>query len=258
MPSPIGVPQSQMVDSNQLPTPVWLQFFLTLWNRTGGALGSASVLLDTISNVPGSILIRNLAQWVGLAPAAQGSVLQMGALLPQWGNVSGTSFANQNKNLFLAGPLAGVAVAPTFRGLGYQDLQSGEFPGTVTNDNAIAGNLGEIISSQVILGAPVALGTGVTSDITFINLTAGDWDVWGNIAIDAAPTSAKGWINQASVTDPGAPNSGAYIQWVTSQCLPVGLTRISLAGAATVYLSINATFGGVMNAYGFLGARRQR
>jgi hypothetical protein len=258
MPNPIGVPQSQMVGDDKMPEPVWLQFFLTLWSRTGGSLGSATLLLDSIANAPGSILIRTLVQWVGLNPGSPNFVLQMGAILPQWGNVSSASFANQIKNLFLAGPLNGAAVAPTFRTIGYQDLQAGQAPGTATNDNAVVGNVGEIISSQVASGAAVALATGVAKDITSINLSAGDWDLWGNIATSAAPTSANGWINSVTAVDPGAPNQGAYIQWVTSQCLPVGMMRVSLAAPETLYLSINATFGGALSAYGFLGARRRR
>lgn len=141
--------------------------------------------------------------------------------------------------------------------------------GTQTNDNAAAGDIGEIISSTVLAGASVPLTSSVAADITSIALTGGDWDVWGNIVTNpnAATTSTftSGWISATSATFPTAPNSGAYAAFSLSTGagaalgIPVGTTRISLAGATTIFLSCFVTFSvSTMGGYGYIGARRVR
>jgi hypothetical protein len=55
----------------------------------------------------------------------------------------------------------------------------GQIPGTATNDDAAAGKLGEIISSNIVVGSAVSLTTNTPANITSLSLTAGDWDVWG-------------------------------------------------------------------------------
>ena len=254
-----------VVDKNTgLATPIWLNFFLSLWTRTGGATGTPTLILDSFSSVPGSTLYRGLATWLGLAPGAQYKVLRMGAAFPEWDTLDGNSFGAQAAGSFFAGPTAGANAIPTFKN------PLGAFPGTNTNDNAVAGNIGEYVFSQVASGAAVVLSSGVAADITSIPLTAGDWDVWGNVASAPAGSSTtsviRGWINTASATDPGQPNAGAYclqqgaIAAGLGQVLPTGATRISLgAGGGTVYLSTKITFAtSTMGAYGFLGARRAR
>ena len=141
--------------------------------------------------------------------------------------------------------------------------------GTTTNDNAAAGSVGEIIDSTVLVGAAVSLTTSTQADVTSIALTAGDWDVWGNVALtlNAATvlTAFSSWIHTVSATFPTVPNGGAYSSIATtfttggSQVMPVGMRRISLAAPATIYLTAFTIF--VTNtcaAYGYIGARRVR
>ena len=245
--------------SNGVPTSVWLQFFLTLFNRTGGATGSPSLILDTISDAVGAMLIRASTAWEGLLPGSQYQVLRMGAALPEWDVLDGNSFVAQSVKSFFAGPQVGVSAKPTFRFIAYTDLPQGEYPGTNSNDNAIAGNVGEYLSTTVPSGSAVALATTQISDIATLSLSAGDWDVWGSLATNAALTSASGWISSSSGTDPTPPNSGAYATWGSqSTCIPIGSSRFSLANPTTIYLSIKPTFAGSASAYGFLGARRRR
>ena len=255
-----NLPQgSPLVSPNLQITPTWLQFFLVLWNRTGGANGSATLILDTISSIVGSILVRGASVWQGVAPGAKYKVLRMGAALPEWDSLDGNSFAAQAVAKFFSGPSAGAPAIPSFRSIVSQDLPAGQYPGTGTNDNAQVGNVGEDFSSTIASGAAVALTTLVAKDITSINLTPGDWDVWGNLATTAGVTTANGWINTVSATDPTAPNGGCYAQWGAGiSCLPLGMMRISVAALTTVYLSIDATFPGAVSAYGFIGARRRR
>jgi hypothetical protein len=236
----------------------WYQFFVTLFNRTGNAIGSISTQLDTISSAVGSILYRGVTAWDGLAPGSIGQLLQMGATVPEWATFNPANLGSAAANTFLAAPSTGVGLS-AFRLITTPDLDNlaGQYPGEITGSPAAAGNIGEVISKSVAIASAVALVSGVAKDVTSISLTPGDWDVWGNIATNAAVTSANGWINIASATDPIAPNGGAYASWGSPvQIMPVGMMQITVTTTKTVYLSINATFTGSVGAYGFIGARR--
>lgn len=147
----------------------------------------------------------------------------------------------------------------------------GQVPGTTTNDSANTGNVGEYVSSQILVGSTVNIPLSTNTDITSISLTAGDWDVGGIIAFQPATgtiTNALfGWISTSSATLPAAPNSGAY--WGYNPATPsaanaafinpVGMIRISIATPTTVYISARANFSvSTMGGYGFIGARRVR
>jgi len=141
--------------------------------------------------------------------------------------------------------------------------------GTTTNDNAAAGSVGEFVSSTVLVGSAVALTSTIAANVTSISLTAGDWEVWGNIATTVGggttSTTFAGAIHTVSATFPTLPNSGAA--FVYSYNSPAGLPnaasvgriRISIAATTTVYLVVSATFAvSTCSAYGFIGARRVR
>ena len=231
----------------------------------GAATGTPTLILDTISDVAGATLYRNASMWVGLNPGAHYKVLRMGVAFPEWDTLDGNSFGSQPQQAFFGGPVSGGAGIPSFINYG------GQLPATATNDNAAAGNLGEIIQSSIAVGSAVALVSGTPKDITSIVLTPGDWDVWGQVATNVAAGTTtsviRGWINTASATDPTAPNGGAYLldqqsfAAGLSQVRPLGKMRISVAtgGNQTVYLSTAVTFAvSTLSAYGYLGARRVR
>jgi hypothetical protein len=141
--------------------------------------------------------------------------------------------------------------------------------GTSTNDNAVAGSIGELISSTVLFGAVVGVTTATDTNITSISLTAGDWDVWGSVNMyptaGTIPTRYAGWISTTSATLPTAPNEGALYDLQTTLSAsatyhyPVGSKRISLASTTTVYLSCRSNFTvSTMFAGGYIAARRRR
>lgn len=150
------------------------------------------------------------------------------------------------------------------------DTSVGQFPGTATNDDAAAGNVGEYISSEIANASAVALTNNVAANVTSISLTAGDWDVWGNIYLkqtgaSAQITLAEGYITTTSAARATAPNAGAYFFDQQSKtagsemAFPVGRKRLSLSGTTTVYLGILSLFNtSTIGAFGFLGARRVR
>lgn len=146
---------------------------------------------------------------------------------------------------------------------------TGGIIGTATNDNAGAGFVGEIIESTVLAGSSVAATSTINLDVTSISLTAGDWDVWGNIFLNpnAATTTTfeLGWINTVSATQATWPNGGASTTHRVALAAGVnmgffvGQKRLSLSGTTTVYLSANITFAvNTMGVYGYIGARRVR
>jgi hypothetical protein len=141
--------------------------------------------------------------------------------------------------------------------------------GTATNDSAGAGYVGELIESELLEGSAVSLTTATTTNVTSISLTAGDWDVWGNVAL-ANPgtttiTAFLSTINTTSATLPTKPGKGAYAQVNVSytaganQVQLVGQRRISINSTTTVYLITNVSFAtSTLTAFGYLGARRVR
>jgi hypothetical protein len=135
--------------------------------------------------------------------------------------------------------------------------------GTSTNDNATAGYVGELISSVVLSGSATSLSTGVPKNITSISLTAGDWDVRGNvyIATTGVSTIAIGWISLTSATVP----DNALLSFVSSAAgissgaFTVPTLRVSIASTTTVYLSADAGFStGTASGSGGIYARRVR
>lgn len=140
--------------------------------------------------------------------------------------------------------------------------------GVASNTAAGAGIVGELISSTVLVGAAVALTTGVAANVTSISLTAGDWDVWGTVAFNPAGTTTQtalaGGISTTTVTLPTSPGSGALVSFAlpfttgAANTFPVGSTQLLLSGTTTVYLVAQAGFAvSTMSAYGFIGARRR-
>lgn len=145
---------------------------------------------------------------------------------------------------------------------------AGQLIGTPSANNANQGNVGEFVS--VVVGGPVSLSSGTSTDIASVSLTAGDWDCSGNIGVDTASSTLVqiliAWISTTSATLPSGPNLGAYTRQqfpipagASENVLPVGRIRVSIASTSTVYLSIQPFFTvSTLTGYGFLGCRRAR
>lgn len=141
--------------------------------------------------------------------------------------------------------------------------------GTTTNNDANTGSVGEFVSSVIVLGSAVALTTATAANVTSISLTAGDWDVWGNVNFTGGATTklkgTYGGINTSSATIPSLELRTSYIGQDTTvfvngipayNVLP---TRISVSGTTTVYLVGVATFSvSTCSVFGGMYARRVR
>lgn len=233
----------------------WLQIIISLWNRTGGAGGNTIIDL---------VLQQTMA--TGPASANAADQLQLQTLLgaptpgPAPEEIEALLFALALRRVTTSAGLGlGVHNTPTFAGL----------TGVSDGSAAAAGTIGEYISSTRAPGSAIGLTTNVTADITSISLTAGDWDIWGNV--EALPDAGVSLTNVATAlstttaTLPLSPNNGGYgvlvVPFTVGQpcALPAGQMRLSLIATTTVYLVTQVGFGGGACAgYGFIGARRRR
>lgn len=175
--------------------------------------------------------------------------------------VSGTGFST-----YLASPPAIGGTAPntgkftTLQATGaITPSSTAGIVGTTTNDNANAGSVGEYVTAT---GTGVSLSNGVLANITSISLTAGDWDVGGNIVYSpsATMTNIVAGASSTSATLPAAPMQSTFAvsgEGVASIVAP--LARFSLTSTTTVYLVGGASFAsGTCTATGIIRARRVR
>lgn len=141
--------------------------------------------------------------------------------------------------------------------------------GTITNDSAATGVMGELLSSTVA-SPGTSLTTGVAANVTSKSLTAGDWDVSGSVFFtgNAATTLSivEGSISATSATVDASNDrvtvgfyNAATVFASVSPSIVIGPTRVSLAATTTIYLVAVATFGvNTCTAYGQIRARRVR
>jgi hypothetical protein len=125
-----------------------------------------------------------------------------------------------------------------------------------------AGYMGEIISSTVLAASAVSMSNNTQKDITTISLTAGDWDVFGNILFQSSvgATDYQCWVSLTSASYPDL-SSITAIQGSALGATVGGLTapvlRVNVSSTTTVYLSGLASFvSGTTTACGRLYARR--
>jgi hypothetical protein len=134
--------------------------------------------------------------------------------------------------------------------------------GTTTNNNAAAGSVGEFISSVIPLASAVSLTTTIAANVTSISLTAGDWNVWGNVSIvfSVGGTDAEMWISETSATVPDQSLfTGLAATIGIGAAFSVPQLRFSLGSTTTIYLSSISTFAsGTAVACGGIYARRIR
>lgn len=143
--------------------------------------------------------------------------------------------------------------------------------GITNGGNAQAGYIGEYISASVPQGSAVPLSSGSPSNIASINLTAGDWDILGNIATNPASvttqTSAACGISTTSGSLPTAP-AGGLSNWqgsvssINPVYLVTGSVRINTTQNTTAYLVGLSTYTNSTTAtvsmYGLISGRRAR
>lgn len=129
-----------------------------------------------------------------------------------------------------------------FSGGGFS-FTAGQIPGTSTNNNASAGNVGQYIEALQTTATNLG-GNGVYTDMGSLALTAGDWDVSMNATFSANGASVTSVAIGLGTT---VGNSAAGITFGSNglqgvaptasynSSLTVASFRISLAASATYY-----------------------
>lgn len=236
-------------------------------NLTGDvtSVGNAT----TLTNAP--VIAKVLTGYTSGA----GTVSSADSILSAIQKLNGNNATNAN----LTGPITSVGNATSIAsqtGTGTKfvvdttpTINNPNIVGTATNDNAAAGSVGEYIESSVPVGSVVALTSTTAKTVTSITLSAGDWDVSGDVYISPAATTSMtqtaGSISTTTNTIDFSP--GRFSQKVFSAVITAGFgisepippTRFSVTGSTTVFLVAQATFTISTNgAYGIIRARRVR
>jgi len=146
---------------------------------------------------------------------------------------------------------------------------AGQTPGTATNDNAAAGNIGEVATTNVPLGSAVQITTNSSQQLASLSLTAGDWDCRSTMSEAISNTTT---VTQLSATV-GTNNSVLGTQGTdgVNTVIPasaiggrgvdlkLGPVRQSLASTTTIYLVGGATFAtSQLWGFGSITCRRAR
>jgi len=135
--------------------------------------------------------------------------------------------------------------------------------GVVDGSDAAAGDVGEYLTAT----ASVGLASNVPADVVTLALTAGDWDVRGEVAFGTSFVyfEAYTWIGLASatMTSPGMSSiklvSSGDVTGMGNSAFQAGPVRFSVSATTTVYLGAQARFTtGATNAVGVISARRMR
>ena len=163
-------------------------------------------------------------------------------------------------NMSLTTPTLGAATATS---LTFSPTTNG-IVGTTTNNNVAAGSVGEFVSSAILSSSSVSTTTSTATNLTSISLTAGDWDVWGNVTftISVGASLIANWISSTSATIPDANVIGQQ-QSLTANIGTGGKNaperRFSLSTTTTIYITGYAIFpSGTVTLCGGIYARRVR
>jgi hypothetical protein len=141
--------------------------------------------------------------------------------------------------------------------------QTNGIVGTTTNNNANAGSIGEFVTAT---GTAVSLTTNTGANVTSISLTAGDWDVWGNVAFTPAGSTVLS-LQEASTGAASATIAADPFRAFNAATMAAGqggtqappVQRFSLASTTTIFLVALAVFTtSTCTATGYIAARRRR
>lgn len=146
----------------------------------------------------------------------------------------------------------------------------GQLPATATNDDAASGKLGEFLESTVAQGSAVSLTTATNANITSVNLSAGDWDVWvqGVFLTDTTTQTTLMRVSSSPTTATEDTTAGHFAQASfpaatvlgnVNTTVWTGPKRYSLSGAADIFAVARSAFTvSTASVWGAIRARRVR
>lgn len=264
----------------------------TTLNSTGGALNGSigvttpstgsftTVAASTPITVPnGGTGLATITAHAILSGNGTSAIAQIGAgttgqmLL----GVTGNFPAFGNNPTITGGTIDGAVIGGTTPAAGsfttlsstgnFTPSQTNGIVGTTTNNNANTGSVGEYVTNTA---TTVAISNSTATNVTSISLTAGDWDVTGQLQSNPAGTTT-----QSDVVTGISMTSGAFATLASGfnnqNSLPVNvaagiavnisapITRISLSATTTVFLIGFVSYAtSTLTVDGFIRARRVR
>lgn len=150
---------------------------------------------------------------------------------------------------------------------------TGQIPGTTTNDAAAAGKVGETISSSVALGSAVSLSDATVASITNITLTAGNWQLCGQVSyVTGATTNITYlWGSVSTANNTVNSSNGTWSGWQFGTGLVVNAaalgvmslsltcTTVSLSGNQQYFLNTKQSFSvSTLSGWGYIYGVRIR
>lgn len=137
--------------------------------------------------------------------------------------------------------------------------------GTTGANNAMEGSVGELLQKTVSSASPVSLTNSISKTVATLDLTAGDWDIYGYMGFafsgGASITGLLGTVSTAadSLQEPNTTHRCAAFAPVSNIIYPLPTRRLAIGSTTTIYLVLNAIFsGGTVGGYGEILARRRR
>jgi hypothetical protein len=185
-------------------------------------------------------------------------------------NKLNVSLSGQTGTGNFVGATSPTLVTPVLGAATATQLTATNIIGTTTNNSAAAGSVGEFMSANLASGSAISTTNGAYKDLVSLDLTAGDWDVWGTVCSlpdgSGVTTRVAGWVHTVSATPPTAPAGGTFVYMFIGltaagsvSYFPIGRKRFSVASTTTVYLTGGINFSaGTMSIYGYIAARRVR
>lgn len=215
----------------------------------------------------GQLEYWNSSAWVQIAAGGSGSVNSGSVNQLAWYMTSGTAVSGLNtaNSSVLTTDSGGAPLWATTLPSSLTVPQP-NIQGVTNGSNAIAGSVGELISSVISSGSAINLPNNTPTNVIVLSLSAGDWDVHGNVSVTGSANNINGagaWISLISAS---IPDESLYSALVSSTnniftriYLPTPYVRLSLTTTTSVYLSAQAGFSpGSANACGGIYARRIR
>lgn len=141
---------------------------------------------------------------------------------------------------------------------------TGGIIGTTAADNAGSGKVGEFISSNIAFASAISISNATFTNLTSITLSAGDWDVWGNIYFIPSGGGASNIICGISTTTATIPDASLISQLVTTTAIMTNMgfiapqQRINVSGSTPVYIVGYSAFFSTCTMCGGIYARRVR
>lgn len=163
-------------------------------------------------------------------------------------------------------------------GSAYPPAVTGPYPGTTTNDNAPAGDIGEYTTSATVRSAALPLVNNTPKTIASLSLTAGDWDVRviasylasGAVSLTEARAGISLTANSVTGGDVASVPTSNEVTIIQSGSnliatndvftISIPASRVSLATTTTIYFTETQTFSGgtSLSGFGSIVARRVR